>query len=876
MYPAIIFINMSQARSRTFIQEKAATVKELDSIVNFATDVAYDNTIMKAFQDSITPAKPEEIKAAIASIHPITGLHGFPAAGEQEVLYKRSVLYVVAVFIAHHRSAFSKEQASQILAHLNSATHTYGFSLDSPAKLLEILFSSYSLQQLDLFKTYAHTIFQTGGFLAFFLNVSNAIPYLIASFGAYLEATSTDSKFIEEIKSWRQTDNAFYDLLTKMGNFVSNRSGNSSAQSTNLEKEFIEYLYTYHKLLDLVRKSLKDFVSIDMNHSQKQFYWQIDYSLELNSIRSDIWNTAQHLSRKSLFRKLIASLVGQSIFDSVRAQILAEVDAVAFPATETEDVSATVVASSAIFQSFIALVSTLASASAFGIQTREAVDLESAENKRNKVSFKLGRGIEHFYRKVIRGDEMGENLAKPTTYSRTCLRLHDTKVRDELSVFFERSNQESRIPTVAKGVRDTDPAQMRIKRKAFEIITDIYNRHGAVEIDTPVFELKETLLGKYGEEAGKLIYDLSDQGGQLLSLRYDLTVPFARYLATNNLKKFKRYHIGKVYRRDQPDIAKGRYREFYQCDLDIAGHYDLMTVDAEILSIMDEVMAAVDVGPYTIKLCHRVLLEGIVELSGAPASKFKAICATIDKLDKEKWEDVRLELIQQRGLEESVADKVGTFVNHKGKIDDMVEKFEKEKMFVGHDGSIKAIDELKLLSRYLKSLKAYDNISFDLSLARGLDYYTGLIFEIVCEGANVGSVGGGGRYDNLVGMFGTESIPCTGFSIGIERIFTLLEEKYKRNNTPIRENETQFLVATIGQNLFETKLSLLKRLWNGGYKAECAYETAPKPKNQQTFAYDTKIPFIIWLGEEEMKAGTIKIKVILCLLSAPTRKSKKL
>lgn len=863
------------ARAKTYIQEKAVTPKEIDSIVSYATDAAYDNTIAKGFADSIIPAKPEEIQAALATIQPIADFAGFPPAGEQEVLYKRSVLYVVAVFIAHHRSAFSKQQAAEILAQLNTATHSYGFSLEKPASLFQGLFKTLSLEQLELIKTSSHAIFQAAGFLAFLLNLTNAFPFVIASFGAALEATSTDSKFVEDIKSWRQNDNSYYDLQTKLGNFLANRSGNSANVSTNLHKEFVEFLFSYQKQLDLVRKALKDFVSIDQNHSLKQFYWQVSYSLEQNSVRADTWNCAQALTRKQLIRSLVQSVVEDASFDAVRAQILAEVDAVAFPTIATEAVPQTIVAANGIFQSFISLITTLASASAFGIQAREAADLERAENTRNKVSFKLGRGVEYFYRRAIRREEIAENLAKPTTYERVPLRLHETRVRDDLAGFFDRSNQESRIPTVAKGVRDTDPAQMRIKRRAFEIITEIYNRHGAVEIDTPVFELKETLLGKYGEEAGKLIYDLSDQGGQLLSLRYDLTVPFARYLATNNLKKFKRYHIGKVYRRDQPDIAKGRYREFYQCDLDVAGHYEVMTVDAEVLSIMDEVMTAVDVGPYTIKLCHRVLLEGIVALSGAPATKFKAICATIDKLDKEKWEDVRLELIEQRGLEEAAADKVGTFVNNKGKIDDMVRLFEEKKMFEGHEGSLKAIEELKLLSGYLKSLKAYDNISFDLSLARGLDYYTGLIFEIVCEGANVGSVGGGGRYDNLVGMFGNESIPCTGFSIGIERIFTLLEEKYRRNNTPIRENETQFYVATIGQNLFETKLGLVKRLWTAGYKAEFAYESAPKPKNQQAFAYETKIPFIIWLGEEEMKSGTVKVKVVLCLLSAPTRKWKK-
>ena len=322
---------------------------------------------------------------------------------------------------------------------------------------------------------------------------------------------------------------------------------------------------------------------------------------------------------------------------------------------------------------------------------------------------------------VFKANRCGNHTVKYLEFNVDCL-----DSRGIVNELFESKNQEKRRPQVAKGVRDTTPAQSRIKNVAFNLIRNIFNKHGAVEIDTPVFELKETLLGKYGEEGGKLIYDLSDQGGQLLSLRYDLTVPFARYLSTNNLKKIKRFHIGKVYRRDQPDMAKGRFREFYQCDLDIAGSYESMIPDSEILTIIHEIMTGVDVGKFEIKLCHRMLLEGIVVLSGAPMDKFKAICSSIDKLDKEPWDAVACELINEKGIHPEAVEKIKGFVQHRGKIDDLLVKFEESKIFAAHENSVKALEELKQLSKYLKILKSYDSVTLDMSLARGLDYYTGI------------------------------------------------------------------------------------------------------------------------------------------------------
>jgi len=219
---------------------------------------------------------------------------------------------------------------------------------------------------------------------------------------------------------------------------------------------------------------------------------------------------------------------------------------------------------------------------------------------------------------------------------------------------------------VPKGTIDHKPAAALLRKHIFATLERIFAKHGGETIDTPVFELKDILAGKYGEDS-KLIYDLQDQGGELCSLRYDLTVPFARYVAMNGITSMKRYHIAKVYRRDQPVMSKGRMREFYQCDFDIAGTYDPMVPDAEILLILCEALEALEIGEFTIKLNHRKILDGIFELAGVPAEKTRAISSAVDKLDKLPWADVKKEMTVEKGLDEAVADRIGQYVGLKGK-----------------------------------------------------------------------------------------------------------------------------------------------------------------------------------------------------------------
>lgn len=224
-------------------------------------------------------------------------------------------------------------------------------------------------------------------------------------------------------------------------------------------------------------------------------------------------------------------------------------------------------------------------------------------------------------------------------------------------------------------------------------------------------------------------------------------------------------------------MNKGRFREFYQCDFDIACKSDGMLADAEVLLIMGKILKNFDL-KFSIKISHRVLLEAIMECSNCDLKKFKAICSSIDKLDKEPWEAVANELMSEKGVSEESIQLLRKFVLNKGKIDELLEIFDSQKIFGENEKAKKSLGDMKKLSENLKIMNAYDFVVFDCSLARGLDYYTGLIFEaVLTDGANIGSIGGGGRYDELIGMFSKNNIPSIGMSIGIERLFGILEKK---------------------------------------------------------------------------------------------------
>ncbi|SPJ74374.1 probable HTS1 - histidine--tRNA ligase, mitochondrial [Fusarium torulosum] len=448
-----------------------------------------------------------------------------------------------------------------------------------------------------------------------------------------------------------------------------------------------------------------------------------------------------------------------------------------------------------------------------------------------------------------------------------------------------------------KGTKDWEGKDMVIRDHIFNTITQVFKRHGGVTIDTPVFELREILAGKYGEDS-KLIYDLADQGGEICSLRYDLTVPFARFLAMNKqIQNIKRYHIAKVYRRDQPAMTKGRMREFYQCDFDIAGTYDPMLPDAEVLRIITEVFEGLGwSNGYTIKLNHRKILDGIFQVCGVPEDKIRTISSAVDKLDKLPWADVRKEMTEEKGLDGEVADRIGEWVVLKGK-QDLLQKLQSTESLAANESMKQGMEDIALLFEYLEAFDCLDRVSFDLSLARGLDYYTGLIYEVVTQGSapevtpgqenaaskppkkkgkkgsededrsddptvGVGSVAAGGRYDNLVGMFsGKSQIPCVGISFGVDRIFSITKAKMAaEKNAAVRNNDVDVYVMAFGKGFLKERMSVCAKLWEAGIKAEFLYKVKPKLPAQFKAAEANGVPFAIFLGDDEVASGKVKIK----------------
>ena len=365
----------------------------------------------------------------------------------------------------------------------------------------------------------------------------------------------------------------------------------------------------------------------------------------------------------------------------------------------------------------------------------------------------------------------------------------------------------------------------------------MFEGNGGETIDTPVFELKDVLTEKYGEDS-KLIYDLEDQGGEKCSLRYDLTVPFARYLAMNpNVPPIKRWQIAKVYRRDQPAMAKGRMREFYQCDFDIAGGTnEPMWPDAQIVYIIYEVFERLGwQGKYRVKINNRAILDGIFEVCGVPDAKIRAISSAVDKLDKLPWEEVKREMVEDKKLDPEVADRIWEYVQRRGG-EDVLEGLRKDNESINNKNLSKGIEDMERLFAYLKVYGTMDKIDFDLSLARGLDYYTGVIFEVVTEGSappatpsqksqrsskkdkvndfeqdqsndpsvGIGSIAAGGRYDGLVGMFSGKAIPCVGIAFGLDRIFSVMKARMEAQEAAerIRTNKVDVFVMAFGSNGF--------------------------------------------------------------------------
>ncbi|KAM0617882.1 hypothetical protein ACHAO3_001478 [Verticillium nonalfalfae] len=427
-----------------------------------------------------------------------------------------------------------------------------------------------------------------------------------------------------------------------------------------------------------------------------------------------------------------------------------------------------------------------------------------------------------------------------------------------------QSRQGTQLKT-PKGTRDWVGQDLLLRNHIFQTISDVLERHGGVPLDTPVFELQNILSEKYGEDS-RLIYNLEDQGGEACSLRYDLTVPFARWLAMrSDIQHIKRYQIAKVYRRDQPAVSRGRLREFYQCDFDIAGIYDPMIPDAEILRIIAEVFQAFDMR-ITIKLNHRKILDGLFAVAGVPDDKIRPISSAVDKLDKMSWDEVKKEMIE-KGLSEEAAEHVGLYVQRSGTMREILSSLEADANLIMNQNVKEGVADLKLLATYIEAMGVGSKVSFDLSLARGLDYYTGLIYEIAPDridgqSTQVGSIAAGGRYDNLVGMYGRLPVPCVGISFGIDRIFTLLAERRKNKKASELGREADVYVMAFGGKDFEgllvERMEVARQLWDAGIQAEFTAKVRPKP--QQQFSASEGAPVAVILGQEELNAGQVRVK----------------
>lgn len=449
-----------------------------------------------------------------------------------------------------------------------------------------------------------------------------------------------------------------------------------------------------------------------------------------------------------------------------------------------------------------------------------------------------------------------------------------------------------------KGTKDWAEKDMVIREAIFGTLSNLFKKHGGVTIDTPVFELREILTGKYGEDS-KLIYNLEDQGGELTSLRYDLTVPFARFVACNSISSIKRYHIAKVYRRDQPAMTKGRMREFYQCDFDIAGNYDTMVPDSEILSILCEGLVSLGIHDFKVKLNHRKILDGIFQACGVAEEDVRKISSAVDKLDKSPWEAVKKEMVVEKGQSEEVADKIGDFVMNKGTIRETLTFLQNSELLASNKSAQDGIAEMSILADYVDSFDLNKYLSFDLSLARGLDYYTGLIYEAVTsasappenaselkekaqkalklkknededasEYVGVGSIAAGGRYDNLVGMFSNgKSIPCVGISFGVERIFSTVKARLGKDLDRIGSSQTQVYVMAFGggegwNGFLKERMSVINQLWKAGISAEYLYKAKPNIRKQFEAAEKSGAQLAVILGKEEFPTGQLRVKLL--------------
>lgn len=429
-------------------------------------------------------------------------------------------------------------------------------------------------------------------------------------------------------------------------------------------------------------------------------------------------------------------------------------------------------------------------------------------------------------------------------------------------------------PGIPKGTRDFSPIEMARRNYIFDTIREVFKLYGFKQIETPAMENLSTLMGKYGEEGDKLLFKILNSGDFLRGadkslvenddyvhltsqicekgLRYDLTVPFARYVVQHRNEiqfPFKRFQIQPVWRADRPQ--KGRYREFYQCDADIVGS-DSLVNEIELLQLVDEVFSRLKIN-ITIKLNNRKVLAGIAELIGAP-EKIIDITVAIDKIDKIGIDNVNAEL-RERGLSDEAIATLQPILEIDGAISERLARL--ETLLATSEIGTLGVKELREVVAGVEALGLRATLDLDVSLARGLNYYTGTIIEVKAQDVVIGSITGGGRYDNLTGVFGMPGVSGVGISFGADRIYDVLNtlDLYPEE----AKDSTQVMFTNFGQAEAATSMKMLKAMRNAGIAAEI-YPDSAKMKKQMGYADALAIPFVAIVGETEMEQNKMMLK----------------
>jgi len=429
-------------------------------------------------------------------------------------------------------------------------------------------------------------------------------------------------------------------------------------------------------------------------------------------------------------------------------------------------------------------------------------------------------------------------------------------------------------PSIPKGTRDFSPAEMTNRNYIFDTIKSIFRLYGFQPIETPAMENLSTLMGKYGEEGDKLLFKILNSGDfignvsdkELLEknsirltnkisekgLRYDLTVPFARFVVQyrNDISfPFKRYQIQPVWRADRPQ--KGRYREFYQCDVDIVGSDSLLN-EMELVQIVDQVFSKLKINT-VVKINNRKILAGIAEVIGEK-DRIVDITVAIDKLDKIGLEKVNEELLE-KGISQDAVEKLQPILNLSGTVSEKLVQLEK---VIGHSEiGANGISEVIMLFAYLNTLELTTEVELDLTLARGLNYYTGAIFEVKAKDIAMGSICGGGRYDDLTGIFGMPGVSGVGISFGADRIYDVLTQLQLFPSVTVDSTKLMFVNFGPAEEAF--CLPVLAAVRKAGINAEI-FPNKSKMAKQMTWANNKKIPFVAIVGENEMLQGKINLK----------------